>query len=196
MTELAAFIGYLAGLVHLAGYWQYNRIMMNDPDHDPNAASWFMWAIGATVEVFLYHELVQDPAKEFLPKVCAVGMLFTFAHAWWRHGLRLKLSDWKDITADVVAVAIWLTMGTVVANIFMGVDVWISFRPIIREVREKPKTEVPLPWATWSLAYALMAVGVMLDWHNWYELVFPAVSMVVHGSVWYYSFSGRRAVLT
>lgn len=195
LAAIASFVGYLAGSVHLAGYVQYNRVMIKDPDHDPNAASWFMWAIGAGIEVFLYHELVQDPAKEFLPKICALGMLFTFAHAWQRHGLRLKWSDWKEISADIAAVMIWLTAGTVIANIFMGVDVWISFRPIMRDVRENPKSEVPGPWATWSVAYALMTMAVLLNWKNWYELVFPVVSFLVHFTVWRYSFFGSRKPL-
>lgn len=196
MIEFAAFTGYLAGSVQLAGYVYYNVIMVKDPDHEPNASSWFMWAIGAVVEVFLYHELVQDPVKEFLPKMCAVGMILTFAHSCWRYGLLLKWSDWKEITMDLLVVLAWSTLGAIPANIFMGLDVAVSYKPIIQTVREKPLSEQPGPWAVWTVAYTLLTITVLLDWKNGYELIFPVVSSVVCAAVWYYSYMGRRVAST
>lgn len=191
MEQIALALGLLAGLVQLAGYWQYNRIMSQDRNHVPNASSWFMWGVGGALELWLYRGLVHEQggaflqSKEILPLMCAVGVMLTFIHVAWRHGLRLKLRDAKVITWDLVASAIYAVTGNpYVSNVFLGIDIAISFRPILTSVKEDPLSEDPRPWLTWTIGYGLLSLAVLTSWQNWYELIYPVTCFVLHARVW------------
>lgn len=197
MDQLALAIGVLAGLVQLAGYWQYNKIMSQDPAHKPNAATWFMWGAGGVEELIVYAALVQDRSKEILPAVCAVVVTITFLRVWWREGtLSLDRKDWLVIGVDVFVIAFWfVTHDPVASNVLLGMDISISFIPIIKSTLAHPNGERPQPWRTWTSAYALLTLVVVLQWENGWELVYPVVCLVLHCIVWQLARAGRRSAV-
>jgi len=187
MGNLAMVLGVLAGLIQLTGYWQYHKVMITHDGHKPNAASWFMWGVGGIVELVIYAALVDDHSKEILPAVCAVVAVILFLRVWWReHSFRLNLEDWIIISCDFVVVAFWfLTKNPYAANALLGLDMVLSFVPILRSTLENPKNEHPAPWKTWTIAYTVLTLVVVLQWENAWELIYPVTYLVLHGAIWY-----------
>lgn len=194
MDNLALTLGVLAGLIQLAGYWQYNRIMSSSPDHKPNAASWFMWGVGGFTELIIYANTADDREKEILPAVCALVAVFMLFRVWSRSGgLSLDKHDKRIIGLDLGLVAFWfITRNLLISNLFLALDMYVSFRPILKSVRKNPLSEHPLPWRTWTIAYSLLTVLTIVQWEGWLELIYPAFYMVLHGAVW--RLSARKAL--
>lgn len=196
MDNLALALGALAGLVQLAGYWQYNKVMLLG-GHKPNPASWFMWAVGGFTELIVFAGLVEygaeevssARAKEILPAVCAVVAIYTFARIWKRGAsLDLDKTDKGIIVFDSLLVGYWfVTKNLLISNLLLGLDMIVSFWPCIDDVRKDPRSEHPSPWRTWTVAYTLLAVVVIIEWEGWLELIYPVVYAVLHGTIWYLS---------
>ena len=188
MDNLALTLGVLAGLVQLAGYWQYNKAMSH-AGHKPNAASWFMWGIGGVTELVVYSSLVKDRSKEILPAVCAVVVIITFVRIWWRdRTLNMDCHDWIVVGFDALVVVFWfVTKNPFAANALLGIDMFLSFIPIIGSTYRNPASEHPHPWATWTIAYSLLTLVVILQWENSWELIYPVLYVVLHGVIWYIS---------
>lgn len=194
MDYLALAIGVLAGLVQLAGYWQYNEAMTSHKDHDPSATSWFMWAIGGFVELVIFAGLVEKQAeevtaarsKEILPAVCAIVVIYTFIRIWRRErSLDISRKDWTIIGFDTALVAFYVaTKNVYVANLLLIPDMVVSFWPTLRDTWRKPASEHPKPWLTWTVAYGLLTFVVILEWESAWELIYPAGYLVLHGAVW------------
>jgi hypothetical protein len=197
MDNLALALGALAGLVQLAGYWQYHWAMSHD-EHKPNTASWFMWGVGGVTELIVYMALVEDRAKEILPAVCAVVVVITFLRVWWREGvLRLDRWDWTVVLIDSAVVAFWfLTKNPYAANVFLGIDMILSFLPILKSTRKDPCSENPVPWRTWTIAYSVLTLVVILQWQNAWELIYPVIYLVLHAAVWQLSARTARAAVS
>lgn len=186
MDRLAIALGILAGLVQLAGYWQYHQVMSTHNDHKPNAASWFMWGVGGATELIVYAALVEDRSKEFLPAVCAVVVIITFLRVWWREGtFKLTAHDWAIVAVDAAVVGFWfLTKNPYASNALLGADMLLSFIPILGSTWRDPKSEQPRPWMTWTIAYALLTTVVIIKWENAWELIYPVLYLILHGAVW------------
>ncbi len=186
MDKLAIALGILAGLVQLAGYWYYHKAMTSHPDHNPNAASWFMWGVGGVAELIVYAALVEDAAKEILPAVCAVVVVITFLRVWWREeSLSLDRNDWIIVLFDAAVVAFWfVTKNPFAANALLGIDMILSFWPILKSTRENPSAEQPKPWLLWTIAYGILTVVVIIRWENVWELIYPVFYFLLHGAVW------------
>ena len=188
MDNLALAIGVLAGLVQLAGYWQYNQAMTSYYGHKPSTASWLMWGLGGGVELLIFDSLVQSWSKDFLPMMCAVAAIFVFLRMWWR-GVSFELERWDVlviIPLDLALVAFYVvSRDPIASNVFLGVDILVSFLPTLWGTWKKPISEHPSPWRTWTFAYALLTMLVLLQWENGWELIYPVSCMVLHGTVWY-----------
>ena len=193
MEQLAIALGILAGLVHLAGYWQYHQFISRR-DNDPNAASWFMWGVGGGVELFIYDSLVRNWAKDFLPFTCSVGALITFLRMGLRESsFRLDREDLISIAMDAGLVAFYIkSHDVVVSNWLLGLDMILSFLPILRTTWREPAREHPQSWATWTISYTLLAIAVFLAKGVLLELLYPVLYMVLHGTVW--AFARYRTV--
>lgn len=189
MERLAVTIGILAGLVQLAGYVLYNRTARK-----PSAMSWGIWGIGSFLTYFLYGELVQDWVKEFLPLLCMLAALTTFTLCLRRKLLdRPDRTDWFILVLDVAVIAYWLTYReTKWANLFLQIDVAISFIPQLRSVWKSPSSEDSKPWLVWSVAYLLLLTTVVMRWESWWELLYPVNYFILHLGVW--ALARRRTV--
>jgi hypothetical protein len=194
MTEFTLALGVLAGLVQLAGYWQYHRIMASDVEHSPNAASWLMWGVGGLSELIIYAYTVDNRDKEILPAVCAAVALIMFIRVWRRaNGLHLDRHEWHMVALDMGLVAFWfVTRNLLFSNLFLALDMYVSFRPVLKHVRENPRSEHPEPWKTWTIAYSLLTLLVVIQWEGWLELIYPVTYLILHGLVWRRASMGRR----
>lgn len=187
MDQLAFALGVLAGLVQLAGYWQYNKAISSYDGHKPNAASWLMWGLGGGVELLIFDSLVQSWSKDFLPMMCAVAAMFVFLRVWWR-GASFEFERWDVlviIPLDIALVTFYVvTQDPFLSNAFLGVDIFVSFLPTLWGTWKAPRSEHPRPWRTWTLAYLLLTLTVVLHWENGWELIYPVSCIVLHGVVW------------
>jgi hypothetical protein len=154
--------------------------------YKPNVASWFMWGVGGVTELIIYAALVNNAAKEILPAVCAVVAVVTFLRVWWREdSFHLDRKDWVIVALDVVLVAFWfITRNPFASNVLLGFDMLLSFLPILRSTWNNPRSEHPTPWRTWTIAYGLLTLVVILRWENVWELIYPVLYLVLHALVW------------
>ncbi len=194
MDKLALALGVLAGLVQLAGYWQYNKAITSYDGHKPNAASWLMWGVGGGVELLIFDSLVRSWSKDFLPMMCAVAAVFVFLRVWWR-GAAFELERWDKlviIPLDIALVAFYVvSRDPITSNVFLGIDILVSFWPALVSTYRDPQSEHPRSWRTWTLAYALLTLVVIIDWKNGWELIYPVSCLVLHAIVWRLSSAGR-----
>lgn len=183
--ELGVLFGVFAGFVQLAGYWQYNTKLARK-DISPNATSWALWGGGGVVEYALYGDLAQDWVKEFLPMMCAVAVFATFVHMLFRCSCRRP--DGWDLTwfsLDLLVVAFWAyTQDALATNLLLGLDIVASHAPILRSTWKSPRTENGTSWATWTLAYMLLTVAVVLRWTKWGDLIYPLCYLAMCGLMW------------
>lgn len=186
MNSFAIFLGILAGLIQLAGYYIYNKHLASD-EIRPNATSWFLWAIGGVMVVLLYHDLAGDWVKEFLPFVCSLALIATFVHMAVKGSFqRPDRLDLEVFILDLVVVMYWVVSDNpFLANVFLELDIWITFVPIIRSTAKKPETEEPRPWLVWTVAYALFTIVVILRWEKWWDLLLPVNYLILHGIIWF-----------
>ena len=159
---------------------------MSQDGHKPNAASWFMWGVGGVTELIVYAALVQDRAKEVLPAVCAVAVVLTFWRVWRKEGFgKLERQDWWTIGLDVAVVVVWFaTKNPILSNVLLGVDMIASFAPVLSSTWRDPRSEHPKPWRTWTCAYSLLTLVVILQWESGWELIYPVLYAVLHGAIW------------
>jgi hypothetical protein len=52
--------------------------------------------------------------------------------------------------------------------------------------------EDPSVWVLWTLSFVFNLVIVCFTWSHLMDFVYPVVSIVMHSSVTYYAFRGRR----
>lgn len=193
VDSVATVLGVLAGLVLLWGYYQYNQAMLKYEGHKPNTATWFMWGIGGVSEFIIYSALVINSSKEILPAMCALAITLTFLHVWWREkSLNLTKWDWTIIALDGGVVAFYFIIKALypderplAANVLLGADMVFSFYPLLKSTWRCPSSEHPAPWRTWTIAYGLLTLVVLIQWVDAWELIYPVVYLVLHGAVWW-----------
>lgn len=182
---LTVVLGVTAGLIQLAGYWLYNK-GLRKTEINPNATSWAIWGIGSVVAVIVYSDLVNDWVLEFLPTVCAVAALLTFIHMMVRG--TFKRPDRTEALIFVLDMAVLLYYFTsdnaLIANIFMVIDILISFVPIIRSTWDDPIAEDPKPWLIWSGAYTLLVLVSFLRGESLWDALMPTAYLFLHIIIW------------
>ncbi len=184
MDILVGTLGVLAGLVQLAGYWQYHKAMQLK-GNKPSPASWFMWAVDGGVDLFIFAMLTKDWEKNFLSSVCAIAAIAVFVQIWRRERtLRLSKSDYAFVVMNGLLVAFYVaTRNPFISNALLGVSLAIAFTPNLFAVWSDPNSESPQPWFIWTLAYVLLTLVIVLEWQNWWELIYPVTSIVLTGAV-------------
>ena len=185
MNKLAIVFSIAAGLVQLAGYWIYNKKLASK-EINPNATTWVIWGLGSFVAFALYKDLANDWVKEFLPFVCAIAALITFAHMMLRGSFqRPDRLDIEMFFLDAAVVAYWISSNDPISsNVLLEIDIWISFLPILRSTWFKPETEDPKPWFIWSVAYTLLTIAVIMRWDKWWDLLLPVNYLILHFAIW------------
>jgi len=182
IVDLAIVVGIIAGVVQLWGYWLHNKTAT----HTDSAVSWAIWGLGSFITWFLYAELVNDWVKEFLPLLCMFAAFATFLrYAFKGYFSKPDKIDLFVLVLDVIIIAYWFVYQEATwANLFIQIDVIISFIPMLRSVWKKPHSEDPKPWLVWSVAYLLLTLTVIMRWESWWELLYPLNYFVLHFAVW------------
>lgn len=165
-------LGVLALLLHVWGYAWYAREIFRGRTR-PNAASWFMWLVGAWVEYVTFDAIDSHWATSALPLACFLGCCVIFVVtaalqlAKWRSGSRDKVyhparwTDYAAVSADLGAYAAYAaTGGAAWANAFAVITSIISFIPIWRTTW-RHGNEMPGPWLVWCAAYLAMLGAVL-----------------------------------
>ncbi|HVT74805.1 MAG TPA: hypothetical protein VHD69_00045 [Candidatus Paceibacterota bacterium] len=188
MKDLAILLGALACITQVYGYWIYNKAIYKG-DIKPNATSWGLWGLGSAVAYWSYTRLDNGWIEDMLPLVCAVICFGTFAMALIKGKFeKAKREDILIGALDIMVIAFWLSSKSDVAtNVWMQIDVVISFLPILRDSWRKPQDEQLKPWIVWCVAYTLMFASVLLvmieEGKAGWSLMYPSVYFVLHLAV-------------
>ena len=169
---LSAVLGLLALLLHLAGYAWYALGILRGRTR-PNAASWFMWLIGAWVEYRTFDAIDSHWATSALPLACFLGCCAIFAVtaalqlAKRAAGSRevvyhpARGTDYLAVGFDLAARALYvLTGGAAWASVLAVTTSVVSFIPIWRSTLRHGH-EMPGPWFVWCAAYLAMLAAVL-----------------------------------
>lgn len=175
----AGVFGALAFLAHTIAYGWYSLYIFRGHVR-PNAASWFMWLVGAWVEFVTFNAIDSHWSTSALPFACLVGIgviflvtAFMQIKAWIQKemvGEKTKIvyhgpdrSDVGLVLFDVGAGALWLAgVAAAFAN-FLAVSTSIfTFWPIWKTTL-RHREERSGPWFLWSIAYTLMFLAVIFQ---------------------------------
>jgi hypothetical protein len=202
---LAALFGALALLLHLAGYAWYAVGILRGRTR-PNAASWFMWLIGAWVEYRTFDAIDSHWATSALPLACFLGCCAIFAltvvlqFAKRAAGSRevvyqpARGTDYLAVGFDLGAWVLYLlTGGAAWANTLAVTTSIVSFIPIWRTTLRHGH-EMPGPWFVWCAAYLAMlgAVLSVSGSQTFAQTVYPAYYFGLSLTVAALSHSGFR----
>lgn len=165
-------LGALALVLHLVGYAWYAREILRGRIR-PNAASWFMWLVGAWIEYVTFDAINSHWATSALPLACFLGSCAIFVIvAVLQISRRVSGSsgfvyepadphDYLAVSADLGAYALYLaTGGAAWANLLAVSTSIISFIPIWKTTLRNGH-EHPAPWFVWCGAYLAMLGAVV-----------------------------------
>lgn len=184
MDHLSAAVSAAASMVLLVGYWLYNKKIANS-DTKPNATTWGLWALASFPVVLLYQDLTNDWIKNLLPFACAIAAVATFIHMMVRGSFQKPdRLDVEIFILDLVVILYWYTTkDPFISSIFLEIDIWITFIPILRSTWKDPKSENHLPWSIWTISYILFTLAVVMRWEKWWDLILPVNYVIQHGLV-------------
>lgn len=203
--------------LHALGYLLYVRSTLRDEVH-PNPTTWLMWAYGTALVVAIEWDQDAAAAVLLLPTVCATCSV-AVAYICWRQG-RLgwpeARSDQAAFLLDLLLTAVYLLIllfahrgwmsqgdGTIAKTIILltlCASTAVSFWPILRATRSEPDNEHWLPWAIWTMAYALLLVATIVTHSNsTYALQFwlyPLSCLVLTAVVGLYSLGAANKAIS
>lgn len=181
MGTLIIALSVASGIVQIFGYWIYNRDTFSGKIQ-PNATSWFMWAVGSALATWSYMALSEDWVKDILPITCSIVCMLTFVFALLRG--KYKPPDMYDVfvcSLDMGIIIFWLlTESDEYTNLLFQIDVMLSFVPIVKNTWKNPDHEQAKPWLIWSTSYAMMTVVVMCRYEKWWDLMYPLNYLALH----------------
>jgi len=202
---LTALFGTLALLLHLAGYAWYALGILRGRTR-PNAASWFMWLVGAWVEYRTFDAIDSHWATSALPLACFLGCCAIFAVTavlqLSRHaaGSRevvyqpARGTDYLAVGFDLGAWALYaMTGGAAFANMLAVTTSVVSFIPIWKTTLRHGH-EAPGPWFIWCAAYLAMFGAVLSGSGTWTfaQSVYPVYYFLLSAVVAALTFAGVR----
>lgn len=172
VANLHLLFGTLALLLHVAAYAWYAQGIFRGRTR-PNAASWFMWLVGAWVEYRTFDAIDSHWATSALPLACFIGCCAIFVVtavlqlAKRAAGSRevvyqpARGTDYLAVGFDLGAWALYLaTGGAAWANVLAVTTSIVSFIPIWRSTLRHGH-ELPGPWFVWCAAYLAMLGAVL-----------------------------------
>lgn len=202
---LSVLFGTLALLLHLAGYAWYALGILRGRTR-PNAASWFMWLVGAWVEYRTFDAIDSHWATSALPLACFLGCCAIFAvtavlqlakrAAGSREVIYLPArgTAYLAVGFDLGAWALYVaTGGAAWANVLAVTTSVVSFIPIWKSTLRHGH-EAPGPWFVWCAAYLAM-LGAVLTGPGTQMLaqsVYPAYYLLLSAVVAALTFAGVR----
>lgn len=183
--ETGIALGMTASLLHLGAFIAYHRQMLNG-DSCPNAATWGIWAVGATLNAASYFFMNGDFVKSLLPIIGSLACIWVFVLSLIKG--RLSRPDWKDmaaLAAGLLCLIVWQVFKSVAyANLSLQFGLIVSIIPTVRGVARNPRVEKAIPWFMWGCAYALMLGAVAVRWQDiWQDLALPLIGMTTHSLV-------------
>jgi hypothetical protein len=205
MMTLAALFGVLALLLHLAGYAWYALGILRGRTR-PNAASWFMWLVGAWVEYRTFDAIDSHWTTSALPLACFLGCCAIFmVTAVLQFARRAAGSpeivyqpargtDYLAVGFDLGAWALYaLTGGAAWANVLAVTTSVVSFVPIWKSTLRHGH-EAPGPWLVWCAAYLAMFGAVLSSsgTQAFAQSVYPVYYFLLSAVVAALTFSGVR----
>ena len=183
-------LGISAAIVQLIAYAIYNKDLAT-----PNAASWFLWAVGSLVEGLSYVEMTGDWVKNLLPISCCFACVGTFVYVAAKGKFGWP-SLWEVfiILLDLGALWVWYHWRSATyANLWMQVTAIMSFIPVLRDVFYDSEKENRLSWYIWALAYAMLSAAVVCRYEKWEDLVYPVNFCFLHLGVAF--LAGKRVLV-
>jgi len=182
---VSTYLALLASMIQLLGFALYDVRIFTSATH-PNIASWSIWTLVTAVNFTSYRSMTKDWAKSLLPTVSWAANIVTFAMiAFTGDWSALSIFDKLAIGFGALAVLAWKLFGSATyANLIMQGCIAIGFIPLYLELAKNPRTETPLPWLLWSLAYVLAIIVVRLRWRKQYQdLAYPVCNLGLHFTV-------------
>ncbi len=203
------FLGVVAGLLQLLGYYYY----LTDEHIDPNPVTWFMFAYGTLVLAVLEWDIDATFAELILPTVCGVlAIVVSFKcwqkarvlnpnkwwpEDWWPEDFWDRFSFSSDILITISYVLVWVLATfavlttteqywAVLAFLFLSnLSTFPAFYPILHSTWTNPEREHWIPWIIWAVAYAILGfVTYKVHGELWHALMFyPASNAVLHALV-------------
>ena len=168
--------------IDVAAFLIYNRDLFKGRSK-PYRGTWGVWLLIAFLNSASYFGTSGDFMKSFLSfeNVSACAVTFTFACI---HGGRRPL-DREEKYSVVIGVCAgivwWLFRNAFYANAIMQLNTVVSFIPLWIGLWHDSKSQRPLPWALWSISYALNIGVVMLRWNDqWEDLLYPICYVFFH----------------
>jgi len=181
-SEISMALGLAASLLHLGAFITYNRQMLRG-DSRPNAVTWGIWAIGATLNGASYFFMNMDVIKALLPLVGSLACIWVFVLSLLKGKLsKPDKADLATLWLGIVAVVVWWTFRSAAyANLLFQVGLVVSIIPTVRGVIRDPGNEKANAWFMWGCAYLLMLCVVLLRWQGiWQDMALPLAGMTTH----------------
>lgn len=203
------FLGVVAGILQLVGYYYY----LTDEHIDPNPVTWFMFAYGTLILALLEWDAEATLAELILPTVCGALAIvvsvkcWKLARAknphkwwpedWWPEDIWDRVSFASDILITIGYIAAWglatLAILTatekewaVLAFLFLSnLSTFPAFYPILHTTFTNPEREHWIPWAIWAVAYAILGIVTYIAHDGfWSALMFyPVSNALLHAAV-------------
>lgn len=129
--------------------------------------------------------MTQDWEKNLLPFTCAIACIATWGICLFKGKFKKpKASDYATFALCTISLIVWKKLDLVKeANFILQIDNVISFLPIIIGVALNPSTERPKAWMLWTVSYGLGTLVVVMRYEQWNDILFPAISAVLHFTV-------------
>lgn len=185
IPELSAFIGVIAGILHIIAFGIYNKQMLNG-ESKPNTSTWTLWVYLTVLNCTSYFFMTMDWAKSFLPIASSAACILTFFIALSKGKMsNIDLYDRAALGIGIIAgFAWWIFRSASYGNVILQASVFISFIPTYRGVYKDSSVEKGLPWYIWTLAYILSISVVIMRWKGQYQdLVYPVNCFFLHFGV-------------
>ncbi|HKR23781.1 MAG TPA: SET domain-containing protein-lysine N-methyltransferase, partial [Allosphingosinicella sp.] len=188
------------------GYLLYARLFMKKVIR-PNAASSFMFAYGTALLVLLEYSDGASWPLLALPATCA-ALSIGIALLCLRKGATEPVDQVEAVafSADIWLTVLWaaIAFGYGVISPFSAgfllagnVTTLTAFFPVLRSTWRTPEREQPAPWLVWTAAYSVLAVVTLLADQGRHPalLVYPLLSVALHGSVAVMALRGRAGLV-
>lgn len=194
-------LGVTSALLHGTAYLLYN-LQTRKGESNPRAASWGVWALLAVVNAISYKEMTADWYSALQFFMGSVGCFLTFVYVWSIGRLgRPQGKEWGDFAIGIIATLLLLVFkASDWASLLILIGFVISFRPTFNWVKANPSKEKPVPWAIWTVAFAVTIINKCIGVANpnatelgtILGFTVPIVLLLAHGSIAVLSRSSRR----
>lgn len=189
-------LGVTAALLHGYAYWLYCRQAKIGISR-PKSASWSVWAFLATLNALSFTGMNGDLViglQFFMGSIACIitftYMLFLGRLAWPRGRERLYF------TLGLLASVTWWmfedSAGAIMANMIVLAAFLISFKPTFSAVRRDPFVETARPWVLWTIAFGITIANIVLRHGERVTFIMPAVLLLAHGSIAFFSRKTRQ----